>query len=108
MVCFLQTLLPHPPLLDLCFSLPVSSAASLASPFALPQTLSGFASVPVLSLPPSAVPLFLSFSSSLSRVYESVGLPVSSSQPFSAPALLSILSHYDWLSYKPFSQELWW
>lgn len=59
MAWLLQTLVPHPPLLDLCLSQPVPSAASLASPSALPQTLSGFASVPALSLPPSAVPLSL-------------------------------------------------
>lgn len=94
MVWFLQTLLPHCPLRDLCLSLPVS-AASLVSASALSQARSGFASVPALSLPPSAVPLSLSLSSSLSRVYVSVNLPVGSSQPLSAPALLSIPSRYD-------------
>ena len=53
--------------------------------------------------------LCLCLSSSLSRVYVSVGLPVGSSQPLSAPALLSSPSFGDWLSYKPFRQELgWW
>jgi len=83
-VWFLHTLLPLPPspgsvspclcLLQLLWLLPLLS-----------QTLSGFASMPVLSL--CLLPPCLCLSFSLSRVYVSVGLSVSSSQLLSAPAL---------------------
>lgn len=108
MAWLLQTLLSHP-LLSWVFVSPCPCLLQLLWSLLLGSLgLSGFASVPALSLAPSAVPLSLSLSSSLSRVYVSVGLPVGSSQPLSAPALLSIPSFCDWLSYKPFSQELCW
>ena len=102
-----STLDSHPSFSRACVSLLVSSAASLASPSAFSDSL--WLRFNACPLSASFRRAFVSFSSSLSRVYVSVGLSVSSSQLLSAPALFKHpqLLH-DWLSNKPFSPELWW